>query len=164
VASPQHARASIARGELEAAARSAGGDAPVRDLLWLDAYDDHYYDREGLRALPVLRVKYDDPAQTWIYLDPGRGAIALVSRAPDRLNRWLYHGLHSLDFSWLIARRPAWDAAVIVLSLGGIAGAATSLVPAWRRLRRLAQPMFRIRTRSAPSEASRPVTDVSGIR
>jgi hypothetical protein len=56
----------------------------------------------------------------------------------DRLNRWLYHGLHSLDPAWLRDRRPLWDVVVIALSLGGTAGVATSLVPAWRRVRGLA--------------------------
>jgi hypothetical protein len=53
-----------------------------------------------------------------------------------RLNRWLYHGLHSLDFPFLYTRRPLWDLVVIVLSLGGIAISVTSAPQAWRRLRR----------------------------
>jgi len=59
-------------------------------------------------------------------------ALALV----HRLNRWLYHGLHSLDPAWLRSRRPLWDVLVVGLSLGGIVGVAASLVPAWRRIRR----------------------------
>jgi uncharacterized iron-regulated membrane protein len=121
---------------LEAVGREAMPGAQIVDATWLAAYDDYYYDRDGVRSLPVLRVRYDDPQQTWIYLDPGRGALALVVRPPDRLNRWLYHGLHSLDFPFLYSSRPAWDVLVIALSLGGIVGVASSLVPTWRRLRR----------------------------
>jgi hypothetical protein len=58
------------------------------------------------------------------------------------VNRWLYHGLHSLDFPFLYHRRPLWDVVVILLSLGGIASVATSLTPAWRRLRRHAQRLY----------------------
>ena len=56
-----------------------------------------------------------------------------------RLNRWLYHGLHSLDVPFLYYRRPLWDAVVIVLSLGGFVLTLTTLVPAVRRLRRHAR-------------------------
>jgi hypothetical protein len=121
---------------LEAIGREALPDAPIVDSVWLTAYDNYYYDREGSRPLPVLRVRYDDPQETWMYVDPGRGALALVVRRPDRVNRWLYHGLHSLDFPFLYSSRPAWDVLVIALSLGGIVGVCSSLVPTWRRLRR----------------------------
>ena len=48
-----------------------------------------------------------------------------------------YHGLHSLDPAWLRNRRPLWDVLVVGLSLGGIVGVATSLIPAWCRIRRV---------------------------
>jgi hypothetical protein len=122
----------------EQSLRAIVGDAvpgaAVTDVSWLSSYDDYYYDRTGERPLPVLRVRYDDAQHTWLYLDPGRGAIALVVRREDRLNRWLYHGLHSLDFKWLYGNRPAWDVMVIALSLGGIAGAVSSIAPLLRRL------------------------------
>jgi hypothetical protein len=124
------------RAELEAVARGIAPDAAGVELTWLDAYDEYYYDRASPRPLPVLRARYTDPDATWIYLDPSRGNIALVASRRDRANRWLYHGLHSLDPAWLRNRRPLWDVVVIALSLGGIAGAATSLVPACRRLAR----------------------------
>jgi hypothetical protein len=53
----------------------------------------------------------------------------------SRLERWLYHGLHSLDFPFLYYRRPLWDIVLIVLSIGGIVSSATTVLPAWRRLR-----------------------------
>ncbi|HCE03245.1 MAG TPA: hypothetical protein DEQ98_08385, partial [Acidobacteria bacterium] len=53
-----------------------------------------------------------------------------------RLNRWLYHGFHSLDFPSLYSKRPLWDLVVIGLSLGGILVSVTSLAQGWRRLRR----------------------------
>ena len=70
-------------------------------------------------------------------LDPARGAIVRREERLTRLNRWLYHGFHSLDFPLLYARRPLWDVVVIALSLGGLASAVTALLPAWRRIRRL---------------------------
>ena len=55
------------------------------------------------------------------------------------MSRWLYRGLHSLDFPWLYKYRPLWDIVVITLMLGGTALCMTSLVLTWRVVvRRLA--------------------------
>lgn len=129
--------------DLEAAARAASPGGAIPILSWLDDYDSYYYARDRALPLPVLRAQYADG--TWLYLDPRRGAISAVMQPADRVNRWLYHGFHSLDPAWLRTRRPAWDLTVIALSLGGIAGVATSLVPAWRRLRRVAFSAMRRR-------------------
>jgi hypothetical protein len=129
--------------QIEEAAREAMPGHRMVDATWLEEYDAYYYDRANTRPLPVLRVRYDDSQGTWIYFDPGRGAIGLVMAEADRRNRWLYHGLHSLDFPMLYNRRPAWDLLVIVLSVGGVAGAVTSLIPAWRRLVRHATRLQR---------------------
>jgi hypothetical protein len=74
--------------------------------------------------------------ETWLYLDPQRGAIVQKSERISRMRRWLYQGFHSLDFPFLYFRRPLWDIVVILLSIGGLASAATTLVPAWRRISR----------------------------
>ena len=108
----------------------------IIETTWLSAYDAYYYDRSQRRRLPVLRVRYADPQRTWLYFDPYRGAIAGKEDRLTRVNRWLYHGLHSLDFPFLYDRRPLWDVVVILLSLGGIAVSVTSVAQGWRRLRR----------------------------
>ena len=117
-------------------ARAAMPGVPVQDAVWLHEFDDHYYDARGTRSLPVLRIRYEDPDETWLYLDPGRGGIVLRTDDTRRLRRWLYQGLHSLDFPFLYYERPLWDVVVIVLSIGGTVVSATTLVPAWRRLQR----------------------------
>ena len=121
--------------EIVVAARRAMPSASMTDARWIDEYDAYYYDRSGTRRLPVLRAKYDDLDQTWLYLDPFRGTIARKEEWLTRLNRWLYHGLHSLDFPFLYYRRPLWDIVVIGLSVGGIILSVTTLLPAWRRVR-----------------------------
>jgi hypothetical protein len=121
--------------QIEEAARRGAPTAGV-ELEWLHDYDEYYYDRDRMKPLPVLRARYGDAHGTWMYLDPSRGAIALVVRDRDRLNRWLYHGLHSLDPAWLRNRRRLRDLLVVGLSLGGIVGVAASLIPIWRRFRR----------------------------
>ena len=121
---------------IEAAAAAAMPGAAIEESAWLRAYDAYYYDRGRRRSLPVLRVRYGDAADTWLYLDPYRGAIARKEERLTRLNRWLYRGLHGLDLPSLYARRPLWDVIVIGLSLGGLLVSASSAAQGWRRLRR----------------------------
>lgn len=132
------APATLDRGALLASAAAAGGGAAVDDVAWLDRYDAYYYDRQGELPLPMMRVKYHDPQRTWLYVDPRRGTIARKEERLTRLNRWLYHGLHSLDFPFLYYRRPLWDIVVITLSAAGLALTLTTLMPALYRLRRIA--------------------------
>jgi hypothetical protein len=118
----------------------------IEGMQWMDEYDAYYYDRSArlpashsataARPLPVLRVRYGDAERTWLYFDPRRGAIARKEERLSRLNRWLYHGLHSFDFPALYYRRPLWDLVVIVLSLGGLLLSASTINASFRRLKR----------------------------
>ena len=128
----------------------------VRDSVWLNEYDNYYYSQKRQRTLPVLRVRYADPQETWRYLDPKNGVIASRLERSSRWNRWLYHGFHSLDFPFLYYRRPLWDVIVILLSVGGIAISVTSALPAWRRLVRHARPIFGRRAAGVPALQSNP--------
>lgn len=125
---------SFAKERMWDVAKAAMPGVPMRDAAWLKEYDSYYYSHTGTRPLPVLRVRYDDPRQTWLYLDPQHGVIASRMERASRWNRWLYNGFHSLDFPFLYYKRPLWDIVVILLSLGGIALSVTSGLPAWRRL------------------------------
>lgn len=135
-------------------AKAAMPGVEMKDATWLMAYDAYYYSQEGTRPLPVLRIRYDDARQTWLYLDPSRGIIASRLERGSRWNRWLYHGFHSLDFPFLYYRRPLWDIVVIVLSLGGIAISVTSALPAWRRLKRHMAVIGRGAGTAEPSSAA----------
>jgi hypothetical protein len=126
-----------------AAVKSAGRGVPIRDVTWLDRYDAYYYDRDGELPLPVLRVRYDDAQQTWLYVDAVRGTPLRKEERLTRLNRWLYHGLHSFDFPFLYYRRPLWDLVVILLSAGGLTLSITTILPAFRRFRRHARRLAR---------------------
>lgn len=133
------------RPELLAAAAAALPESNVVDAVALQEYDAYYDDRRyRLLPLPVLRVRFDDPAGTWLYLDPARGRIVHSESRRSRLDRWLYRGLHRLDFPpGFYHRRPLWDVVVIVLLLGGLFSSASSLAPAARRLRRHAARLRR---------------------
>jgi hypothetical protein len=117
-------------------AQAAMPGVPVADAVWLNEYDSYYYSSGRPKALPVLRVRYADAQKTWLYLDPGRGGIVQRNEEVTRLRRWLYQGLHSLDFPFLYYKRPLWDIVVILLSIGGLVLSATTLTPAGRRLMR----------------------------
>ena len=63
----------------------------------------------------MLRVKLDDPAETWVYIDPAMSRVLSQVHRYSRVERWLYNGLHSLDFAFWYDRRPLWDVVMIVL-------------------------------------------------
>jgi hypothetical protein len=82
----------------------------------------------------VLRVKFDDPAQTWIYVDPEMSRVLGSVPKLARVERWLYNGLHSLDFAFWYSRRPLWDIGMIMLLLGGLATSAIGAFLGGRRI------------------------------
>ena len=123
------------RDELLEAFRPVAHGAPITEVNELSSYDDYYYARSADRALPVLRIVLADREKPWYYLDVHTGRIAFKSTSRSRVERWLYHGLHSLDFKLLMRHPPLWDIVVILLSLGGIALSGTGAVLAVRWLR-----------------------------
>jgi hypothetical protein len=73
--------------------------------------------REGSLPSNTLRVVLADPLQTWVHVDMDSGQIISVMDRSRRQYRWLFNGLHSLDFPGLASHRPAWDV-IICLLLG----------------------------------------------
>jgi uncharacterized iron-regulated membrane protein len=101
--------------------KAAIPNAGIVESQLLTEYDSYYYSRDGEVQLPVVRVKFDDPAKTWVYIDPQVNQVVAQVQRNNRIERWLYNGLHSLDFSFWYYKRPLWDIGVIILSLGGAA-------------------------------------------
>jgi hypothetical protein len=120
---------------LMARLRTAVPDVPIAESQLLSEYDSYYYSRGRQTPLPVLRVKFADPAETWFYIDPEMSQVVAQIHRLNRLERWLYNGLHSLDFAFWYDS-PLWDVAMIVLSLGGLSVSAIGLVLGIRRVRR----------------------------
>jgi hypothetical protein len=108
----------------------------VAELRLLDQYDRYYLDRHHERPLPVILARFADAGQTRLYIDPKTARVVGGYASSDWMERWLYHGLHSLDFPWLYAYRPLWDIVVITFMAGGTALCVTSLILAWRVLGR----------------------------
>jgi hypothetical protein len=148
---PDRAFARFDEATMMRVARMAMPGVSIRDAVWLSDYDDYYYKTVssfdlGLprmaKTLPVLRVRYDDAADTWLYLTPAPGQIYKAERL-DRANRWGYYGLHGLDFALLYRYRPLWDVVAIALLAGVGVSSVTSIVPALRRLARHARTLMR---------------------
>jgi hypothetical protein len=111
----------------------AAYDSSVVSAELLEEYDAYYYGREG-EPLPVLRLKFDDPMNTWYYVDPAAGRIVWRTDRVRRIRRWLFDGLHSLDFAFWYDRRPLWDVGMIALSLGALLTSAIGMFLGFRRL------------------------------
>ena len=121
--------------ELLAAAHAAMPGMEPIEVTWLTDVDNYYYQRTGGLRLPALRAKFDDPEETWLYLYAGDGSLVQSESRSSRAERWLYQGLHSLDFPWLYQTPWLWYPLIIALSLGGLALSLTSMIVAWRFLR-----------------------------
>jgi hypothetical protein len=140
-------------------AREAMPSVAIADAAWLTEYDNYYYSSGAQRALPVLRVQYDDPSRTWLYLDPGRGTIASRQDRSTRVRRWLYNALHSFDLPYFRDHRVVRDGLMILLSTGGLALSLTTLWPSFVRLRRHARHL--VGRRFAGASAARPELTVA---
>jgi hypothetical protein len=119
---------------LMARMKEAAPGVPIVESELLSDYDSYYYSRDREAPLPVLRVKFNDPDQTWLYIDPKMSRIVNGTTRVDRIERWLYTGFHDLDFAFWYNRRPLWDIGVIILSLGGIVSSLIGLCIGFKRL------------------------------
>lgn len=96
-------------------------------------YDNYYYSRKYEKRLPVLRIKDGD---TWTYIDLATGQQVMKTDKGARIERWLYHGLHSLDFKFLVYKRPLWDIILWILLSGGTMVSITGLALTCKWLKR----------------------------
>jgi hypothetical protein len=121
--------------DLLAAARAAMPGVEPAEVTWLTAHDAYYYERSRTSRLPALRVKFGDADATWFYLDARDGSLALAETRASRAERWLYQGLHSLDFPGFYQASWIWYPVMVLLGLGGTALSLTSVIVGWRYLR-----------------------------
>lgn len=133
---PAAVRVQLREGDLIDRADVAMEGAPRSRADVLLDYDDYYRDTEGRTpVLPALRVRYEDTAQTWVYIDPETATLLATIPSRARAERWLYTGLHDLDFAFLMSHRPLWDAAILALSMGGLLSSLAGAVLAVRWIR-----------------------------
>ena len=99
-------------------------------------YEAYYLDRHHRNPLPVIFVQLSNQENSTYYIDPKTARIVQGYNSHARWNRWLYHGLHSMDLPWLYNHRPIWDIIVLIFLIGGAALCITSLLLAWSVVRR----------------------------
>lgn len=116
--------------------KGAFPDVPIVVADLIADYDSYYYSRGRQTPLPVLRVKFADPAETWVYIDPSMSQVVAQVHRLARVERWLYNGLHSLDFAFWYDRRPLWDIGMLVLLVGGLTSSGIGLYLGIKRMRR----------------------------
>jgi hypothetical protein len=164
------AMTSFSKEVMEQASREAMPNVPVMASDWLTAYDNYYHQtttsfelgrHKPAYVLPVLRVRYNDVNETWLYFTPSLAQMVKFDKL-DRANRWAYYGLHVMDWPGLFNRRPLWDIVTIALLAGLAAISITTLLPAFRRLRRHAVhswkwvfPQNKVRTTPSPVHPER---------
>jgi len=116
--------------------------ARIVDTITVTQYDAYYYQRQvqsmygaDERRLPVLKITFDDPGATWVYLDPATGTVAESMDRAQRVGRWLFNFLHSWDVPVLLDAGWLREALFIALGIGGTLLCATAAVLGWRRVR-----------------------------
>jgi len=114
------------------ALRNASRPATLTDVRVVTKYEAYYVDRHGRLPLPVVFARLNDARSSMYYVDLKTGRVIESYDSNSRWNRWLYHGLHSLDLPWLYEHRPAWDLIVLFLMLGGAALSVTAIMLAFR--------------------------------
>ena len=111
-----------------------GGKIIAADRLSVP--DAYWYEVGEPAILPVVRLKFDDPANTWVFVDPATGKIVGTLDTRRRIYRWAFNLLHRWDMNVLIGAPPARELVVWVMSLIGLVTSITGIRIAWTRLRR----------------------------
>jgi len=120
--------------KIAAAARGLVPDGRIVDTALLTEPDSYYYGIGEKPRLPVIRLKFDDPGQTWLYLDPVSGEILQGVDTRRRVYRWLYDFLHKWDLSVLTLNRPIWDIWLWSFSIFGLVTSVSGIWIGWKRL------------------------------
>jgi hypothetical protein len=137
----QGRKAVVTAADLQAAAQRLAGTAPIESQELVTGEDSYYFafgiaERRDPPPFPVYRIILNDTEHTRYYLDPGTAELLRKVDADGRGYRWLFSGLHRLDFAAWLRMRPIWDLIVVALLLGGIGLTATGSYLALSRIKR----------------------------
>jgi hypothetical protein len=161
--------APISQDELAQAAQRIARNGAIAEQGLINEEDAYYYARQRRRfeqvTLPVYRVILNDDEQTRYYLDPNSGALIQRMDSTGRWRRWLFSGLHRLDFVQWMRARPFRDALMLLTLLGGVVVSVTGIYLAFRRVRSdiiVLSRAFRHSPRPAATRDGSPVRPTSG--
>jgi uncharacterized iron-regulated membrane protein len=131
---PTLAPARIDQASLVSAARLLMPGRPIVAVDLLTEPDAYWYEVGARPTLPVLRIRFGDPAATWVHIDPADGRLLSDMDRRRRVYRWMFDLLHKWDLNGLTLHRPIWD---VLLWLFSLVGLATSVTGIWIGIRRL---------------------------
>jgi uncharacterized iron-regulated membrane protein len=82
-----------------------------------------------------VRVVVHDDSNSDVYVNPVTGKVIEVMDTSRRAYRWLYFGLHTLDFPFL-SSNVIWKPLMLILLALGFAFCVTGVTIGWKRLMR----------------------------
>jgi hypothetical protein len=129
-------RAFLREDEINPAAKQLGHDCGHASAV---GPDDPYRAKPALPDAPVFRVICGN---IWYEIDGATGALLDRLDPSRRTYRWLFGGLHTLDFPPLQSRPLLRATVIVALCLCGLAFSLTGAVLAWRRLRATVGELF----------------------
>ena len=142
--------APMSEADLTEVARRIAGDTEIAEQAMIGEEDTYYFQRADEFVLPVYRVILNDAESRRYYIDPNTGTLLQRVDSNSRWHRWLFGGLHRIDFTAWMRARPAWDIIVLALMLGGLGLTVSGFYLAVRRVQNDLVLLFRFaRTRRA---------------
>ena len=114
----------------------------LASLVELRREDSYYFGMDAPVSLPVWRAVMRDTQATRLYIDPTTGTLMSQIGADERKYRWWHDGLHRLNFTAGLRRRPFWDA-IMLLTVAGVT--AVCALGAWMGIRRIGTDWGRFR-------------------
>jgi hypothetical protein len=115
-------------------------NVPVNETAVLTNYDSYYHATEQKPPLPVIRIKLGDTDATWFYIDPRMSQVVGRFTRRERLQRWIYHGFHSLDFNFWYYQGWAWTTVMVALNMGGVTLSLIGVIIGVKRLVKMNKP------------------------
>jgi len=132
----------ISEAHLLAAARALFPGARIRHAELRTEADRYWHSFKGnVRELPVFRVKFDDPQDTWVHLDPQTGHLLQTMNRTDRTYFLFFNEIHKFDLHGF--KEPVRQIVMWVLMLAGTGISITAVAIGWRRLLRRRRPSRR---------------------
>ena len=116
------------------ATQSAWPNMPIKDMYYIKDNDTYTNLRERKLSENVLRIILDNSAKTWVHIDKQSGEVVSVMDDGRRTYRWLFNGLHSLDFPGLTSRPLLWYIVILTLLILGTLFSITGTILGVRRL------------------------------
>ena len=109
-------------------------NAKLDSLDLITVEDNYYYSNSNSIPLPVYRAKFTDTESTWYHINAANGEILNRLTSRNRLERWMFKGMHSLDFQFLNKHATLNDLVLVFFSLAGLIFSLSAVIIGWRRL------------------------------